>query len=170
VDLLKPELDKYSGLIWMDRYSSLADISILLSHQIWKDIESISAWRENQAHLKSQEAGRRVHFEDYRIRIGELLCKGPSNEISLTGDAAHPKGCDYLFSISSSEPFELENFHSFSSINVSSSYCSIASISCTDDAHKLTQKIRSEGPEKGVVSIYKIFRDYGLKDREQAPR
>ncbi|MDA0361517.1 MAG: hypothetical protein O3A45_00745 [Proteobacteria bacterium] len=74
-----------------------------------------------------------------------------------------------MFSISSSEPFELEEFHSFSSINVRSSYCSIASISCTDDAHKLTQKIRSKGSEKAVTSIYKIFRDYGLKDREQAP-
>jgi len=67
------------------------------------------------------------------------------------------------------QPFELEEFHSFSSINVRSSYCSIASISCTDDAHKLTQKIRSKGSEKAVTSIYKIFRDYGLKDREQAP-
>jgi heme-degrading monooxygenase HmoA len=73
VEKLRPELAKYSGLVWLNRYQTLSDDCSLLSYQLWKNEKSIENWRNNKMHRLAQEAGIEVHFKDYRIRVGERV-------------------------------------------------------------------------------------------------
>ena len=75
VDRLKPVLARHHGMVFLDRYRPLDDAEALLSHQLWADEAAIAAWRADPTHRASQAAGRRVHFEDYRIRVGPALDK-----------------------------------------------------------------------------------------------
>ena len=72
---LRPELDKNPGLLFIDRFRSLVRQNLVLSHSHWRDEASLAKWRSHAKHHAAQLAGRRQHFEDYRLRIGELVCE-----------------------------------------------------------------------------------------------
>jgi heme-degrading monooxygenase HmoA len=38
----------------------------------WRSLEDISAWRNHSEHLVAQEAGKRVWYSDYHLRICEV--------------------------------------------------------------------------------------------------
>ena len=82
VEKLKSELVKHSGLKWLNRYQSLSDDSSLLSYQLWNSEKSIEKWRNNKMHHLAQETGNKIHFKDYRIRVGERVSFWPQGETS----------------------------------------------------------------------------------------
>jgi heme-degrading monooxygenase HmoA len=71
--VLKPELDRNGGVLFIDRYASLDRPNVLLSHQWWDSEEALLRWREHAQHRAIQRAGREQHFSDYRIRIGRAV-------------------------------------------------------------------------------------------------
>src|SRR5437660_12619850 len=70
---LKPELEAMGGCLFIDRFRSLTRSNLLLSYQIWQDEGSMIAWRVDPKHHTVQEAGREKIFDDYRIRISQVL-------------------------------------------------------------------------------------------------
>ena len=88
---LRPRLAKNDGILFIDRYKSLSRIGIILSHSHWRDEASMTRWRIDEAHHKTQAAGRNVHFEDYRIRISHVLHHsiGAKSAKTWTGDGAY---------------------------------------------------------------------------------
>ena len=70
VEVLKPFLAKHSGLFWMQRYQSLDDPGLILSHQNWAGEQALAAWRQNADHRHAQMQGMSHIFADYRIRLG----------------------------------------------------------------------------------------------------
>jgi hypothetical protein len=52
---------------------SLKRGNVLLSYQIWQDEAAMTAWRVNPAHHGVQVAGREKVFDDYRIRIAQVI-------------------------------------------------------------------------------------------------
>jgi heme-degrading monooxygenase HmoA len=70
---LKPELERSGGVLFIDRYTSTSRADVILSHQWWKDEESLIRWRQNTQHRAIQRAGREQHFSDYRLRIGPAV-------------------------------------------------------------------------------------------------
>jgi heme-degrading monooxygenase HmoA len=71
--VLKPELDRNGGILFIDRYTSLDRPDVLLSHQWWDSEEALVRWRKHAQHRAIQRAGREQHFSDYRIRIGRAV-------------------------------------------------------------------------------------------------
>ena len=71
VNRLKPILAAHAGLMFLDRYQPRDDAGALLSHQLWADEQAIAAWRAESTHRASQAAGRRIHFDGYRIRVAK---------------------------------------------------------------------------------------------------
>lgn len=71
--LLRPDLDKSGGVVFLDRYASTTRGDVILSHQQWADEESLVRWREHTRHRAIQRAGREEHFRDYRLRIGPAI-------------------------------------------------------------------------------------------------
>ena len=70
---LKPELSKIKGFISVERFQSLADPNKVLSLSFWEDEESIAQWRNLEQHRNAQKAGRNFVFDDYRLRVANVI-------------------------------------------------------------------------------------------------
>lgn len=82
---LKPLLERIDGFVDNERFESLARPGWLLSHSTWRDEKSVVRWRTQGEHHSVQERGRLEVFEDYRLRVGEIVA-----------DTAPPGGMDML--------------------------------------------------------------------------
>lgn len=70
---LRHRLERIEGFISIERFQSLAEPNRLLSLSFWRDEAAIAEWRNLEAHRQAQHAGRERIFEDYRLRIAEVV-------------------------------------------------------------------------------------------------
>jgi heme-degrading monooxygenase HmoA len=70
---LKHELNKIKGFISVERFRSLADPKKVLSLSFWEDEQSIAQWRNLEQHRDAQKAGRDFVFDDYRLRVANVI-------------------------------------------------------------------------------------------------
>jgi len=70
---LKPKLEAIDGYIANERFKGLGDDSKLLSLSIWRDEKSVIRWRTHAEHHGVQKKGRFEVFEDYHLRVGEIV-------------------------------------------------------------------------------------------------
>ena len=110
VEKLRPELAKNSGLVWIKRYQTLPDDFSLLSYQLWENEKSIENWRNNKMHRLAQEAGNKVHFKDYRIRVGKRISFWPQGETSKLNNGSIAKSSSLLLCVQSEDPILQESF------------------------------------------------------------
>ena len=104
VEKLQPELAKHSGLVSLNRYQTLSDDCSILSYQLWKNEKSIESWRNNKMHRLAQEAGIKVHFKDYRIRVGERVSFWPQGETSKLDNGSIEKSNSLLLCVHREAP------------------------------------------------------------------
>jgi len=71
--LLKPELEKVEGFVDNVRYASLTREGWLVSLSSWQDEKALVRWRTKAKHHEVQEKGRFEVFEDYHLRVGEII-------------------------------------------------------------------------------------------------
>lgn len=69
---LKPKLQVIDGFIDVERFASRATEGRLLSLSIWRDEKSVIRWRTQGEHHAVQDQGRAEIFEDYHLRVGEV--------------------------------------------------------------------------------------------------
>jgi len=152
VDRLKPVLAGHAGLLYLERFRPLDDAEALLSHQHWADEAALAAWRRDATHRVSQAAGRRVHFEDYRIRVGaaESAAAGPGRHV-VTAEAAHP----------------LEG-RGYESVTRPGRFLTLAEAETGEAAQAAARRARAAGAD--AVHVFAISRDYTLRDRAEAPQ
>jgi heme-degrading monooxygenase HmoA len=72
--LLRPELEKIDGFIDNERFTSQRRQGRVLSLSTWRDEKALIRWRTLQLHHAAQEKGRSDIFEDYHLRVGEVVC------------------------------------------------------------------------------------------------
>ena len=70
---LKSTLAHVDGFISIERFESLSEPGKLLSLSLWRDEESISAWRNTEVHRAAQLEGRTHIFTDYRLRVAHVV-------------------------------------------------------------------------------------------------
>src|ERR1700735_4883258 len=70
---LKPVLQKIDGFVDNERFESQLRQGWLLSHSTWRDEKSVVRWRTNGEHHGVQEKGRFEIFQDYHMRVGEVI-------------------------------------------------------------------------------------------------
>ena len=46
------------------------EIGITVSY--WKDLESIKNWKENMEHISAQTKGKKLWYENYKVRIAKV--------------------------------------------------------------------------------------------------
>jgi heme-degrading monooxygenase HmoA len=71
--LLKPEIEKIDGFIDNDRFASQRTEGRLLSLSFWRDEKAVIRWRTLAIHHMVQEKGRFEVFQDYHLRVGEVV-------------------------------------------------------------------------------------------------
>jgi heme-degrading monooxygenase HmoA len=70
---LKPLLEAINGFIDNERFESKQRPGWVLSHSTWRDEKSVVRWRTEAEHHAVQEKGRYEIFEDYRLRVGDVI-------------------------------------------------------------------------------------------------
>ncbi|WP_197286173.1 alpha/beta fold hydrolase [Pedobacter sp. PACM 27299] len=70
---LKPELEKISGFISIERFQSLTHPEKILSLSFWSDEKAIREWRNLELHREAQSKGRQFVFKDYHLRIARVI-------------------------------------------------------------------------------------------------
>jgi len=70
---LKPELEKIDGFIDNERFASRSRQGWILSLSTWRDEKAIIRWRTLELHHAAQARGRLEIFEDYHLRVGEIV-------------------------------------------------------------------------------------------------
>jgi heme-degrading monooxygenase HmoA len=70
---LKPILQKIDGFVDNERFESQLRQGWLLSHSTWRDEKSVVRWRTEGKHHGVQEKGRFQIFQDYHLRVGEVV-------------------------------------------------------------------------------------------------
>lgn len=152
VDRLKPILAGHTGLLYLERFRPLDDPDALLSHQHWADEAALLGWRRDATHRASQSAGRKVHFEDYRIRVG--------------GAVTRPEGEGrYVLTFAGTEPLE---GRAYESVTRPGRFLTVAEAATGAAAQALAEAAREAGAEE--IDVFAISRDYTLTDRVEAPR
>ena len=70
---LRKQLTDIPGFISIEPFQSLADHNKLLSLSFWKDEASVTQWRNLEDHRYAQSEGRDSLFNDYCIRVGNII-------------------------------------------------------------------------------------------------
>lgn len=70
---LRPVLEQIDGFISVERFRSLSNPNKLVSLSFWRDEASVQAWREQAEHRATQAAGRAGIFDDYRLRVADVV-------------------------------------------------------------------------------------------------
>jgi heme-degrading monooxygenase HmoA len=70
---LKPHIEKIDGFIDNERFASKRRDGVLLSLSTWRDEKAVIRWRTLAVHHKAQEKGQFEIFEDYHLRVGEVV-------------------------------------------------------------------------------------------------
>ena len=70
---LKPLLEQIDGFISIERFQSLVDDGKILSLSFFRDEAAITEWRNLEKHRAAQHAGRSEVFEDYRLRVCDVI-------------------------------------------------------------------------------------------------
>jgi heme-degrading monooxygenase HmoA len=70
---LKPELEKIEGFIDNERFGSKRTEGLVLSLSTWRNEKAVIRWRTLGVHHEIQAKGRAEIFEDYHLRVGEIM-------------------------------------------------------------------------------------------------
>lgn len=70
---LKPILEGIDGFFDNERFESKRRPGWILSHSTWRDEKSLVRWRTIAKHHETQQRGREEVFEDYHLRVGEIV-------------------------------------------------------------------------------------------------
>jgi heme-degrading monooxygenase HmoA len=175
---LRPEVDLSGGCEYLDRYRRLAahdaDGGWLLSFQYWQDEKSMVRWRKNITHHQAQEAGRDTVFEDYRVRVGEVLReKTPSKPVVQRAKASVNADTSFVILIESKsdavDAGTLDPTLRFESIYRPGSFLLLGNTPRYEDALRAFD-LAEKHDAVSHVTIGAVDRDYGMFDRSQAPQ
>ena len=171
VERLRPALARHTGLLFLDRYRSLTDDAILLSHQHWRDEAAILGWRRDSLHLQSQQAGRYKHFADYRIRVASLVCQwvdGQFSEAEQDKLEAPDEGRFVIAAYSQAAKGQIPAHAGFESVNHQGAFISLQEVpSCS--LAQASVRASSKLPGMQSARAFRVVRDYGMLEREEAP-
>jgi heme-degrading monooxygenase HmoA len=182
--LLRPEIEKIDGFIDNERFRSQTIEGRILSLSTWRDEKALIRWRTLAAHHKVQEKGRFVVFEDYHLRVGEITADthgssadppagqrfdeteiGEAKSVSISELAPSGGRSLALPEIGSAGLVARE---SFESITDAGKRLVLASWHGGADAEHWVAATRSGTAHRH--RLVRIIRDYGMRDRREAPQ
>ncbi len=157
---LRPELERMEGFLDNRRYRSLRRPGWLLSLSTWRDEKALIRWRTHAGHHTVQAAGRQSVFRDYRIRVGEVIADG-GTALPRTRLDATAATVTLIEDAAIDPPATVPEWDRFEGITVAGTSILLLSWPGVPDASALA----------GVnVRNVAVIRDYGLRDRREAPQ
>jgi heme-degrading monooxygenase HmoA len=174
---LKPALEASGGVAFLDRFRSLTRPATMLSHQLWVDEASLARWRANGPHYGAQTSGRREVFEDYRLRVGNVVAgviePGKISEIHqgvTYNDPARQAERWMVVARSTGKPFEAASGgEAWRSVYDETKFARVADAANRAAGLTILQSA-AEDPCVSAAQLVLVSRDYGMFDRREAPQ
>ena len=148
---LRPELLKIDGFLDNRRFASRTRKGTLLSLSYWRDEAALIAWRSHGLHHAVQTAGRNQVFSDYRLRVGQTV-EGATTASRVASVIENP---------SPDVPPAVAAWDMFDGVTVPGTTLMLLT---WPDASSIAPTGR-----QGRTDIA-ILRDYGMRDRTEAPQ
>jgi heme-degrading monooxygenase HmoA len=174
---LRPKLVATEGFIDNERFKSRRTEGRVLSLSIWRDEKSVVRWRTHGEHHGVQEKGRFEVFEDYHLRVGEIVRDsdaktlpqqrldetevGAAKRVTIT-ELAGPADASHFGLDAKAQG--LIDHELFESITNEGKLLLLAS--WRDDAAADAFKPRAATRHRSV----RVIRDYGMFERREAPQ
>jgi heme-degrading monooxygenase HmoA len=167
---LRPELERIEGFIANERYKSRRTEGRVLSLSIWADEKSVIRWRTHAMHHGVQEKGRFQVFEDYHLRVGEI-----TEDTDLPPPAQQRFDVTEIGAAKAISIVEGEAVPEAPSVGVQDAEL-YESITTPGKLLRLISWRDAEAaaawkpPQSVRHRCVRIIRDYGLRDRREAPQ
>ncbi len=165
--LLRPELEQIDGFLENRRFRSRRHPGWLLSLSLWRDEKAVVRWRSHARHHAVQAKGRAEVFRDYHLRVGEVIAEDGVDLPQLRFDATEA-GAARLVSLieqpTAEAPSEmapgLVDWDMFDGV--------------LDPADRVLllswRDTVGQAPIGARRRDVRVIRDYGLRDRVEAPQ
>jgi heme-degrading monooxygenase HmoA len=176
---LKPSLEAMGGCIFIDRFKSLTRKNLVLSYQIWQDEGSMIAWRVDQKHHKVQEAGRDHVFDDYRIRISQVLHEERPQKPAWRPERLSPyndpvrRPPTFAVAAESRNPgLPVETAwkgDAFESVYRPGVFAHLVDVPSAEAGVAFGRQLFAD-PTTEYFRVFEVMRDYGMFNRAEAPQ
>jgi heme-degrading monooxygenase HmoA len=176
---LKPSLDAMGGCLFIDRFKSLSRKNLLLSYQTWRDEGSMIAWRVDPKHHTVQETGREKIFDDYRIRISQVLHEERPEKpawrperLSPYNDPKRRPPTFVVASESRSRELPVETSWKrdvFESVYRPGIFAHVVDVPSFEAGAAFGRKLLADSTTE-YFRVFEVMRDYGMFDRVEAPQ
>ncbi|HEY5262626.1 MAG TPA: antibiotic biosynthesis monooxygenase [Solirubrobacteraceae bacterium] len=175
--MLRPELERVPGFVENVRYESERTAGKLLSLSTWESEKALVRWRTHALHHDAQRQGRFEIFDDYHLRVGEVVTDTDHSDIPQTRLDVTEIGLAIAATVTEI-PTDDDEFESpplsgecidaelYVAINDAPARLLLAHWKDADAATEWIAR-RPVGSRHRQV---RIIRDYGLGDRTEAPQ
>ncbi len=170
---LKPVIEAIDGFVANDRFRSAPQPAKLLSLSDWRDEKALVRWRTVGEHHAAQERGRFEIFDDYHLRVGEVVADsatavahGQPFDETETGGAKVATITEFSGDAAIAPPAEALDAELFESIYEPGRMALLVWWRDLDAAARWKPALR-DGVRHRVV---RVIRDYGMHDRREAPQ
>lgn len=191
--LLKPELEQVDGFVDNVRYKSLTREGWLVSLSSWRDEKALVRWRTRAKHHEVQEKGRFEVFEDYHLRVGEIIedTKPPQGQVVRDHriEETEVGSAKVLLLVESKRPQEVSEAATTADLAAGLGYVQceglvawdifegvltpgdlVLIMSFRDEAAANTFKASAKLRGDARLRAVRIIRDYSMRDRREAPQ
>ncbi len=176
---LKPSLDAMGGCLSIDRFKSLTRRNLLLSYQIWQDEGSLTAWRVDARHHTVQEIGREKIFDDYRIRVAQVVHEERPNTAAWRPERLSPynnpeRRAPTFVVASESLDRELSvenswNRDDYESVYRPGVFARLVDVPSSDAGIDFGRHLFADSTTE-YFRVFEVMRDYGMLNRREAPQ
>jgi heme-degrading monooxygenase HmoA len=187
---LRPDLEKIDGFVANERFLSRRRAGRVLSLSIWRDEKAVIRWRTLAQHHHAQARGRSEIFEDYHLRVGEVVADSdlaPGRDLAQQRFDETEIGAAKLVTITEAGEAEgretsdlaqrlglpnagragVLDHETFAGINAPEQLLLLASWTDRPAAQLWRPSTDHPGLRHRVV---RVIRDYGMDDRREAPQ
>lgn len=176
---LKPSLEAMGGCLFIDRFKSLTRKNLLLSYQIWQDEGSMIAWRVDAKHHAVQETGREKVFDDYRIRISQVIHEERPGKAAWRPERLSPyndpqrRPPTFVIAAESRNrelPAETAwQRDAFESVYRPGIFAHLVDVPSPDAGVDLGRQLFVDSTTE-YFRVFEVMRDYGMFNRAEAPQ
>lgn len=188
---LRPELVKIDGFLENERYRSAQNNGFVLSLSLWDSEKALVRWRSQKMHREDQAKGRAGVLSDYHLRVGEVTqvtgrfadrevgwMRHDETEVGAAKALVIIEGEIAPDSPAASIPPRIKAGQAgaistdvFEHLTQPNRSAILSAWQTQSDAAEFAKSI---GPLVRVANlntyVIRVIRDYGLKDRREAPQ
>jgi heme-degrading monooxygenase HmoA len=184
--MLRPELERIEGFVDNERFRSQRTEGRLLSLSTWRDEKALIRWRTQATHhTRGQKPGREEIFADYHLRVGEITAdsKPPKDaslreqrfddtevgvaKVAAISELGAAEAAAVTFPALAADAPGLVDQEWFESITGEGKRLLLTSWLDAASAERWAAQAAGSGVRTRQV---RIIRDYGMRDRREAPQ